>query len=212
MLPAHGTHLGPAVAAVKGQVDAHAREGAALLRMLDVDIKGPPVAGAPLLDSTGGVVGVLVRACKGAPPAQPGTDDASGTWYPTPAPAAAAARAACKSVVLGAPVTAIRSFLTHAGGATPATPAPWLGIRGEPEHAGSVTGVRVVAVAPSSPAEKASLKPAADLIVAVDGHPIDTPEKLAELIGKHAPGDTVKLLVFAGEQFREVSVALKAAP
>jgi serine protease Do len=212
MLPAHGTHLGPAVAAVKGQVDAHAREGAALLRMLDVDLKGPPVAGAPLLDSTGGVVGVLVRACKGAPPAQPGTDDTSGTWYPTPAPVAAAARAACKSVVLGAPVTTIRSFLTHTGGAAPVTAAPWLGIRGEPEHAGSVTGVRVVAVAPSSPAEKASLKPTADLIVAVDGHPIDTPEKLAELIGKHAPGDTVKLLVYAGEQFREVSVALKAAP
>ena len=67
-------------------------------------------------------------------------------------------------------------------------------------------------MAPSSPAEKAALKPTTDLIVAVDGHPIDTPEKLAELIGKHAPGDTVKLLVFAGEQFREVSVALRAAP
>lgn len=211
MLPAHGAHLGPAVAAVKGQVDAHARDGAALLRMLDVDIKGAPVAGAPLLDSTGGVVGVLVRACKGAPPAQPGADDTSGTWYPTPAPVGAAARAACKAVVLGAPVSAIRTFLTHAATA-PATPAPWLGIRGEPEHVGSVTGVRVVAVAPSSPAEKAALKPTTDLIVAVDSHPIDTPEKLAELIGKHMPGDTVKLLVFAGEQFREVSVALKAAP
>jgi serine protease Do len=212
ILPAHGTHLGPAVVAVKGQVDAHAREGAALLKMLDVDVKGQPVAGAPLLDSSGGVVGVLVRACKGAPPAQTGPDDSSGTWYPTPAPVAAAARAACKSVVLGAPVTAIRSFLTHAVAAAPATPAPWLGIRGEPEHAGNVTGVRVVAVAPSSPAEKASLKPTTDLIVAVDGRPIDTPEKLAELIGKHAPGDTVKLLVFAGEQFRDVAVALKAAP
>ncbi len=214
MLPAHGTHLGPAVAAVKGQVDAHARDGAALLKMLDVDVKGQPVAGAPLLDSTGGVVGVLVRACKGAPPAAAGPDDTSGTWYPTPAPVSPAVRAACKSVVLGAPVTTIRSFLTHAVASSPApaTPAPWLGIRGEPEHAGNVTGVRVTAVAPSSPAEKAKLIPTTDLIVAVDGHPIDTPEKLAELIAKRAPGDTVKLLVFAGEQFREVAVALKAAP
>jgi serine protease Do len=217
MLPAHGTHLGPAVAAVKGQVDAHARDGAALLKMLDVDVKGQPVAGAPLLDSTGGVVGVLVRACKGAPPAAAaGADDTSGTWYPTPAPSPAM-RAACKSVVLGAPVTAIRSFLTHAVASSPApaAPAPWLGIRGEPERAGNgsnVTGVRVTAVAPSSPAEKAKLTPTTDLIVAVDGHPIDTPEKLAELIAKHAPGETVKLLVFAGEQFREVAVALKAAP
>ncbi len=221
ILPAHGAHLGPAVAAVKGQVDAHARDGAALLRMLDVDVKGMPVAGAPLLDSSGGVVGVLVRACKGAAPASPaGADEASGTWYPTgptPAPVSPAVRAACKSVVLGAPVTTIRSFLTHAAGtsgasAAPAALAPWLGIRGEPEHSGAVTGVRVVAVAPSSPAEKAALKPTADVIVAVDGHPIDTPEKLAELIAKHAPGDTVKLLVFAGEQFRDVAVALKAAP
>ena len=73
-----------------------------------------------------------------------------------------------------------------------------------------MSGVRVVAVAPSSPAEKAALKPTTDVIVAVDGHPIDTPEKLAELIGQHAPGDTVKLLVFAGEQFREVAV--RSAP
>jgi serine protease Do len=215
MLPAHGAHLGPAVAAVKGQVDAHARDGAALLKMLDVDVKGQPVAGAPLLDSTGGVVGVLVRACKGAPPAAPASpDDTSGTWYPAAAPVSPAARAACKSVVLGAPVTAIRSFLTHAVASSPApaAPSPWLGIRGEPEHSGNVTGVRVTAVAPSSPAEKARLVPTTDLIVAVDGHPIDTPEKLAELIAKRAPGDTVKLLVFAGEQFREVAVALKAAP
>jgi serine protease Do len=210
MLPAHGTHLGPAVAAVKGQVDAHARDGAALLKMLDVDVKGMPVAGAPLLDSSGGVVGVLVRACKGA--AAGAADDAAsgGTWYPAANAAAQAAKTACKPVVLGAPVTAIRSFLTSAVAAAPA--AAWLGIRGEPEHVGSVTGVRVVAVAPSSPAEKAALKPTTDLIVAVDGHPIDTPEKLADLIAKHAPGDTVKLLVFAGEQFREVAVALRAAP
>ena len=67
-----------------------------------------------------------------------------------PAPAAPV-KAACKPVVLGAPVSAIRSFLSHAA-AAPATPAPWLGIRGEPETSGNVHGVRVVAVAPSSPA------------------------------------------------------------
>ncbi|HEX4448077.1 MAG TPA: PDZ domain-containing protein [Polyangiaceae bacterium] len=204
------THLGPAIAAVKGQVDAHARDGGALLRMLDVDLKGVPVAGAPLLDSTGSVVGVLVRACKGAAPA-PASDDSNGTWYPTQAPAgAAAAAAACKPIVLGAPVAAIRTFLSYA--AKEAAPAPWLGIRGEPEHSGTVHGVRVVAVAPSSPAEKAALKSGSDVIVAVDGHPIDTNEKLADLIAKHAPGDSVKLLVFSADQFREVAVALRAAP
>ena len=215
------THLGPAVAAVKGQVDAHARDGAALLRMLDVDLKGAPVAGAPLLDSTGSVVGVLVRACKGAPPPSPATpDDANGSWYPTQPPvgspagaASNAAAQACKPVVLGAPVAAIRSFLSHAAAAKEAAaPAAWLGIRGEPQRSGNVHGVRVVAVAPSSPAEKAALKSGSDVIVAVDGRPIDTNEKLADLIAKHAPGDSVKLLVFSADQFREVPVALRAAP
>jgi serine protease Do len=202
------THLGPAVAAVKGVIDTHTRDGAALAHMLDVDLKGVPVAGAPILDSSGGVVGVLVRACKGAA-AAPAAEETSGTWYPTTAPVAAAA-AACKPVVVGAPVSTIRTFLTHA--TAPAASAPWLGIRGEPERNGNVRGVRVVAVAPSSPAEKALLKPSADVIVAVDGHPIDTPERLADLIGKHVAGDSVKLLVYSGEQFREVSVALRAAP
>jgi serine protease Do len=215
------THLGPAVAAVKGQVDAHARDSAALLHMLDVDLKGMPVAGAPLLDSTGSVVGVLVRACKGAPPPAPATpDDASGSWYPTQSPAGSpggaasnAAAQACKPVVLGAPVAAIRGFLSHAAAAKEAAaPAAWLGIRGEPERSGKVQGVRVLAVAPSSPAEKAALKSGSDVIVAVDGHPIDTNEKLADLIAKHTPGDSVKLLVFSADQFREVPVALRAAP
>jgi serine protease Do len=107
---------------------------------------------------------------------------------------------------LGAPVSTIRSFLSQAPS------APWLGIRGEPELSGGVHGVRVVAVAPASPAEKASLKPTSDLIVAVDGHPLDTPEKLAEIIAKHSPGDTVKLLVLNNDQFRDVSVALRSAP
>jgi len=203
------THLGPVVAAVKGQVDAHARDGAALAKMLEVDLKGAPVAGAPLLDATGSVVGVLVRACKGAAPEAPAAQDTSGTWYPTPN-AAPAAAPACKPVVLGAPVSAIRSFLSHAD--TASAPAPWLGIRGESLVSGNVRGVKVVAVAPSSPAEKASLKTGTDVIVAVDGHPIDTPEKLADLIAKHAAGDTVKLLVFEADQFREVSVALRPAP
>ncbi len=208
MLPAHGAHLGPAVAGVKGQVDAHTREGASLSRMFEVELKGPSVAGAPLLDSAGGVVAVLVRACKGPVP-QAESEDVSGSWYPTPAPPASTpARAACRPVVLGAPVSAIRSFLSHAS----ATPSPWLGIRGEPELSGSVHGVRVLAVAPSSPAEKAALKPTSDLIVAIDGHPLDTPEKLAEIIAKHIPGDSVKLLVLSGEQFRDVAVALRSAP
>ena len=219
LLPSRsGKGVGPAQANVKGREDAHAKDGEALPQMLDVDLKGLPIAGAPLLDVTGNVVGVLVRACKGAAPAQAQAPvmEQTSPWaaWGAPAqaaPAAAKAAAQCTPVVLGAPVNAIRNFLQK----TPATavqPAPWLGIRGETASAGSSRGVHVLAVAPQSPAEKAGLKPQSDVIVAVDGQSIDTPEKLAELIGKHAPGDTVKLLVSAEGRFREVAVALKSAP
>lgn len=206
MLPARGAHLGPADAAVKGRVDAHARDGQPLLQMLDIDLKGAPVAGAPLLDQTGNVVGVLVRACKGLPD-QP-VDSPWAAWGNAPKPAL---KAACNPVVVGEPVTAIRSFLAK----TPATavaPSPWLGIRGEAATDGTTRGVKLTAVAPDSPAQKAGLRPNADIIVAVDGQPIEAPEGLAQAIGKHAPGDAVKLLVFGDGKFREVAVALRAAP
>jgi serine protease Do len=201
--------LAPAPAIVKGDADAHARDGSGSLLWLDVDTRGAaPVAGAPLLDAAGDVAAILVRACKG--PVPPANDDAPGAWS-QPSPPSASARAACKPIVVGAPVSAIRAFLSGAPVVSAAAaPGPWLGIRGEREEA-TVRGVRVVAVAPASPAEKASLKPAVDVIVAVDGHPIDSPEKLADVIAKHAPGDTVKLLVFGADQFREVPVALRPA-
>ena len=207
MLPSVGKGgvVGPTLAGVKGMAEAHARDGQALLNLLDVDLKGAPIAGAPLIDGNGDVVAVLVRECKGAAP-----EEGAGAGGPT----AAARGKSCVPAVFGAPVVALRSFLSHAPAAQPAAagPAPWLGIRGEPEASGSVKGVRVTAVAPSSPAEKAGLKASSDVIVAVDGKPIDTPEKLAEAIGKHAPGDSVKLLVYGGDKFRESAVALRTAP
>jgi serine protease Do len=212
MLPiARGLRLAPAAAGVKGKVDTHARDGQPLPPMFDVDLKGLPVAGAPLLDATGSVVAVLVRACKGAAPQAP-ADSPWAAWAGQAAPQPGRTPA-CTPVVVGAPVSAIREFLVK----TPATavaPAPWLGIRGVAVESDNVKGVRVAAVAPQSPAEAAGLKPTRDVIVAVDGQAVDTPEKLAEAIGKHAPGDKVKLLVFGGsdQTFRDVQVALKAAP
>ena len=210
MLPGRGAHLGPAPAAVKGRVDAHARDGVALLQMLDLDLHAPPIAGAPLLDSTGSVVGVLVRACKGGPTAA--VDSPWAGWGNAAQPAAGAAKtAACAPVVLGAPVSAIRSFLSKTPAAA-AAPAPWLGIRGEAETQGSQRGVRITAVAPQSPADKAGLHASTDVIAAVDGKPIDSTDALSQAIGRHAPGETVKLLVLGGDKFREVAVTLRAAP
>lgn len=212
ILPARGgARLGPTDAGVKGRVEAHSRDGAPLGSMLDTEVKGPAIVGAPLLDGAGSVVGVLVHACKGA--AVAAVPDAAPwvAWAAGPGAAPKPAPAPCTAVVVGAPVSAIRSFLVRV--ASPAAPqAPWLGIRGETSEEGSVHGVRVVAVAPSSPAQKAGLRPGADVIVAADGRPIDTPETLGSAIAKHAPGDAVKLLVFGDQTFREVVVALREAP
>jgi serine protease Do len=193
----------------KGAVEVRAHEGSdELANVLDIEVQSsPPSVGAPLLDPDGGVVGLFVHACR-------------PTLPPTPAPGAAPvppANTPCAPLIVAAPVSAIRHFLAH----TPATavaPAPWLGIVGSSDASGSAHGVRVMAVAPSSPAEKGGLKGGedktqSDLIVAVDAVPIDTPEKLADVIAKHAIGDKVKLLVLGADgKFREVVVALRPAP
>jgi len=198
--------LAPAPVGVKGRVDAKSKEGDALKSALDVDLKGATtVPGAPMIDASGRVVGVIVKACKegGGPSGSPAAA----------APAAAGATPPCSGVTIGVPVHAIRGFLVK----TPANavqPAPWLGLGGAPEQNGSVKGVKVMGVAPGSPAEKAGLKAGdgADTIIAVDGQPVETPEQLADVIGKRAIGQQVKLLVYSGGKFRETTVTLRAAP
>jgi len=198
--------LSPAAISVKGRIDAKSKDGDALRSVLDLDLKGSPTtAGAPLIDGNGRVVGILVKACK---------DAGGGASPPAPAAGAAPATAPCSSVTVGAPVYALRGFLVK----TPANavqPAPWLGLGGAPTESGNVKGVKVMGVAPGSPAEKAGLKAggdAPDTIVAVDGQPVETPEMLAEVIAKRAIGQQVKLLVFSAGKFREAQVTLRSAP
>ena len=198
--------LAAAPVAVKGRVDAKSKEGESLRSALDLDLKGSPsTPGAPLVDGNGRVVGIVVRACK-----EGGAAPTAAAAAPGGAPAAAPA---CSAISVGAPVYALRGFLVK----TPATavqPAPWLGMGGAPTVEGSTKGVKVMGVAPGSPAEKAGLKAGdgADTIVAVDGQPVETPEQLAEVIAKRSIGQQVKLLVFSGGKFREATVTLRAAP
>ena len=196
VVPQRGGKAAPATVALKGRADVRTKDGESIPSALDLELKGPAATpGAPVVDSAGSVVGILIHACK--PPASP-------------------TAAGCAQIVVGAPVPALRNFLVR----TPlnaVSPSPWLGIVGAPDASGNVRGVRVMAVAPQSPAEKGGLKTNpdranADLIAAVDGQPVETPERLAELIGKHAIGEPVKLLVFAGDKFKEVTVVLRAAP
>ena len=189
---------------VRGLVDAHAKDGSPLAALLDVELQNAtPTLGAPITDMSGGVVGVFVKACQAA----------SNT---AALPSAPGKPPACVPLVVGAPISAIRDFLVR----TPlnaVTPSPWLGIVGVPDAENNTHGVRVMAVAPESPAQKGGLKASddraqADLIVAVDSQPVDTPERLAEIISRHAIGERVKLLLLSAGKFHEATIALRAAP
>lgn len=152
----------------------------------------PTDLGSPILDEDGKVLGMLARGC---------------------APAADKDKA-CTPVAFGVPLNAIKSFLKTVP-ATAVMPAPWLGIQGIPDAASVVKGVRVLSVHPDSPADGAKLKgdrAAGDLIVAVGGTPVTSPDSLAEAIRTFAIGDKVPLLVFSGGKYKTVNVNLKAAP
>lgn len=71
-------------------------------------------------------------------------------------------------------------------------------------------GALVVAVAQDAPA--AGKLEAGDVIVAVDGTEVATPDDLRRLIGRHEVGETVRLRVRAGETARTVEVGTIASP
>jgi serine protease Do len=170
---------------LKARVDAHAKDGTSLSGAWELD--RTPSSGAPLLDPDGRALGIAGHACRN-------TD-----------------AAACTDVTVVIPILSIRIFLSR----TPSNampPSPYLGINGTPDTINGIRGVRVQAIAPRSPAERGGLHTTADLIVVADGQPLDTPERLAEIVSKHAVGDTLKLSVFSQGRYREVDVTLQAPP
>ena len=71
-------------------------------------------------------------------------------------------------------------------------------------------GALVAAVVPDAPAD-GKLEPT-DVIVAVDGSPVKTPDDLRRLIAKRKPGETVQLRIRAGDETRTVEVATVESP
>jgi serine protease Do len=147
--------------------------------------------GSPILDEDGRVVAILGRGC------------APNENRP------------CTPVAFGAPIAAIKNFLrTVPASAVP--PAPFLGIQGVAEAGGVARGVRVVSVAPQSPAEEGKLRGGdrseSDVILAVDGAPVTSPEALADAIRAHGVGEKTTLMLFSQGKYREVTVTLRAAP
>jgi Do/DeqQ family serine protease len=96
---------------------------------------------------------------------------------------------------------------------------PWLGARLQavtPEIADSLgikrpTGALVASVTPASPAGKAGLK-TSDLIIAIDGQPVDDPNAFDYRFATKAIGGSAKLGLMRGGKELAVSVALEALP
>ena len=71
-------------------------------------------------------------------------------------------------------------------------------------------GVLVTSVSADVPAAK-ELKPD-DVIVAVDGVPVRTPAQLRREIGRHKPGDELRLTLHRGDKVKDVTVRTIASP
>jgi hypothetical protein len=64
---------------------------------------------------------------------------------------------------------------------------------------------------PGGPAEAAGLREG-DIITHVDGLPLDARHDLRDVVGTHAPGDTIELTIVRGDRTLTASVTLAAAP
>ncbi len=153
----------------------------------------PGQLGSPIVDETGGVIAVVGRGCLPAEDASPG----------------------CALSPFGAPMDAIRRFLLHAPVRAPFV-RPTLGLQGVAESTGPAKGVRIQVVQSEGPADEAGLRGGerekANLLVAVDGTPVPTPEALQEVIRPRSVGDRVSLLILREGKYQVVQAVLEAAP
>jgi serine protease Do len=183
--------LGAALTPAAGGTAPVGMDGKALPDIISFTTPLPPTsAGTPLLDASGDVAAIATRAFRRAPGA-PSTP-----------------------ILVGTPVAVVREFLRGAP-VTAAIPVGGIGIQGEAFDTGVARGVRVTAV--RGPALAAGLRASrdpktADLIVALDGTPVTTPDALTEATATRAIGDPVDLLVLSGGRYRHVTLVVAAAP
>jgi S1-C subfamily serine protease len=156
----------------------------------------PGNSGGPLLNDRGQVIGVVVAGTM-----QPG---ASGGL----AVSSAALKASLPALLEGARLE-----------------RPWIGIAGvtidadllRSRRLGASRGVLIVEVVPDSPAARAGLRGDSaggqgDVIVSVDGQPIEDWEDLLLALGVHQPGERMRLGIVRDPTYFEVQLTLDARP
>jgi S1-C subfamily serine protease len=79
------------------------------------------------------------------------------------------------------------------------------------DELGISLGVRVHAVVPESPAAEAGVE-SGDIIIALDGAPIYSPQRLQWILSKQPPGEPVVLSIRRGEGETAEVIELKAVP
>lgn len=87
---------------------------------------------------------------------------------------------------------------------------PFMGIAMAKPVDNSTTGVLVINVIAGSPAEKAGIK-AQDVITAVDGKEVKSPENLLQAVLGHKAGDTIKVTINRSGQSQELNVTLASS-
>jgi serine protease Do len=150
----------------------------------------PASAGSPLVDAKGEVIAIVTRACQKKP------------------------GAACAPVWVGTPVGLVREFLRTAP-KTAAIPAASIGVQVAADDTGSARGVRVTSV--RGPAVTSGLRAGADarvadVIVAIDGAPVTSPEAFDRAVEERAVGDVLDLLVFGSGRYRHLTIVVAGAP
>jgi len=148
----------------------------------------PTDAGAPLVDDQGNVVAVVARACS--------VNDKSG----------------CTLAPYAAPVSAVRDFLRSA----PPRRNAWVGLEVVAFDAGFARGVRVATIAADGPAANSGLRAGppgvGDVVLAVDGKPVASPEAFADAVEKREAGAPARLTVLTEGRYREVLLTTFAPP
>ncbi len=86
----------------------------------------------------------------------------------------------------------------------------WMGVELAALPAGQA-GVGVRGVVPDSPASRAQLA-SGDVIVTIDGEPVERPGDVVGIISAHAPGERVGLVLRRGNAERLIAVTLEPQP